>query len=88
MKSSRLTVNGTTPTLLVAADNKNRDIYLHVVGNQSVALGNSTVTFATGLLTEKHTSPIEIFLPLNETIYAICDVAQTEHVCVMTPDLD
>lgn len=88
MRSARVSVNGTTATLLVAADNKNRTVYFHVVGNQSVALGNSSVTFATGLLTEKHTSPIEIFLPLGETIYGICDAAQTESVCVMTPDLD
>ena len=88
MRASRVAVNGTTATLLVAADNKNRTIYLHVVGNQSVALGDSTVTYATGLLTEKHTSPIEILLPLGETIYGICAAEQTESVCVMTPDLD
>lgn len=88
MRATRVTVNGTTPTLLVDADNKNRNIYLHVVGNQAVALGGSTVTFATGLLTEKHTSPVEIFLPLGETIYGICAAGTTESICVMTPDLD
>lgn len=88
MRSTRVTVNGTTATLLVAADNKNRIIYLHVVGNQAVALGDSAVTYATGMLTEKHTSPIEVFLPLGETIYGICAADQTESVCVMTPDLD
>lgn len=88
MRSTREAVNGTTATLLVAADNKNRTVYLHVVGNQSVAIGSSAVTYATGMLTEKHTSPIEIFLPLGETIYGICAAGQTESVCVMTPDLD
>lgn len=88
MRSTRVTVNGTTPTLLIAADNKNRNVYLHVVGNQPVAIGDSTVTFATGLLTEKHTSPVEFFLPLGETIYGICAADTTESVCVMTPDLD
>lgn len=76
------------PTLLVAADDKNRNVYLHVVGNQSVALGNSTVTYATGLLTEKHTSPVEIFVPLKETIYAIANTATTENVRVLIPDSD
>ncbi len=87
MKSANVHVTD-QPTLLVAADNKNRNIYLHVVGNQAVALGSSTVTYATGLLTEKHTSPVEIFLPTSESIYAIANTGLTENVRVMTPDLD
>lgn len=81
-------VNGATPTVLVAADDKNRTVYLHVVGNQSVALGNASVTYATGLLTEKHTSPVELFVPLGETIYGICAADQTENVRVLVPNLD
>lgn len=81
-------VNGTTPTVLVAADNKNRTVYLHVEGNQAVALGGAAVTYATGLLTEKHTTPIEFFVPLGETLYGICAAATTENVRVLVPDLD
>lgn len=82
------TTVGATATLLVAADDKWRAIYLHVVGNQPVALGNASVTFATGLLTEKHTSPVEIQMPLGETLYAVCDAGQTEIVRVLIPDSD
>lgn len=77
-----------TATLLIAADNINRTCYLHVVGNQAVALGNSTVTYATGLLTEKHTSPVELFVPLGENVYAVCNTGTTENVRVLVPDQD
>ena len=87
MRSANVVVTD-TPTLLIAADNQNRHIYVHVVGNQSVALGNASVTYATGLLTEKHTTPLEIFLPLGETIHAITDTGTTENVRIMTPNLD
>lgn len=87
MRSTNVLVTD-APTLLVAADNQNRHVYFHVVGNQAVALGNESVTFATGLLTEKHTSPIEIFLPINETIYGIAATGTTENVRVMTPNID
>lgn len=87
MHGYAVTVNATA-TLLIAADNKNRTCYLHVVGNQSVALGGADVTYATGLLTEKHTTPVELFVPLGETVYGICAAATTESVRVLTPNLD
>ena len=86
MVSNSVTV-GTTPTLIVAADNKNREVYLHVVGNTAVYLGGSTVTTSTGLTTEKHTSPIPFFVPTGETIYGVV-VSATEDIRVMTPDAD
>lgn len=87
MRSANVVVSDEV-TLLIAADNQNRHIYIHVVGNQKVALGNASVTFATGLLTEKHTTPLEMFLPLGETIYAIADTGTTENVRILTPNLD
>lgn len=86
MKSVAVTV-GTSPTLLVAADDKYRKVYVHVTSNAAVYLGNSSVTTSTGLETEKHTSPIEFEVPSKETIYAVC-VADTVNVRVMTPDVD
>jgi hypothetical protein len=86
MKSISVTV-ATTPTLVIPPDNKWRTIYLHVVGNQPIYLGNSTVTTSTGLLTEKHTSPVEFTIPPDETIYAVV-VSATEDVRVLLPDTD
>ena len=86
MKSVSITV-GTTATLLVAADDLNRTVYLHVVGNSTVYLGGSTVTTATGTATEKHTSPVDLFVPSRQTLYGIV-AASTEDVRVLTPDTD
>lgn len=86
MKSAAVTVT-TSPTLILEKDDKNRYVYLHVVGNTIVYLGSSNVTTSTGLNTEKHTTPLEIFLPINERLYGIV-AADTEDVRVLTPDLD
>ena len=86
MKSAHVTIT-TSPTLLIDKDNKNRYVYLHVVGNMTVYLGASNVTTSTGLNTEKHTTPLEFFLPINEQLYGIVATG-TEDVRVLTPDLD
>lgn len=86
MKSAAVTVT-TSPTLILEKDDKNRYVYLHVVGNATVYLGDSNVSSANGLNTEKHTSPLEIFLPINERLYGIV-AADTEEIRVLTPDLD
>ena len=84
MKSVAVTVT-TSPTLLVAADNQNRIIWLHTTSGSSY-LGNSTVTSATGLHLENN-STMEIHLPLGETLYGIASTGTTD-VRVMTPDGD
>ena len=83
MISAQVTVT-TSATLLVAADESHRTVYLHVVGNATVYLGGSTVTTSTGLATEKHTAPLPIEVPANETLYGIV-AADTETVCVLRP---
>ena len=86
MRSSAVTVT-TSPTLLVAADDTHRTVYLHVVGNATVYLGSETVTTTNGLNTEKHTSPLEIIIPSRQTLYGIV-ATSTENVRVLTPDID
>lgn len=86
MISKAITV-GTTPTLLVAADDKPRTVFIHVVGNSTVYLGDGNVTTTNGLATEKHTAPLTFFVPTNETIYAIV-AADTANVRILTPDID
>lgn len=86
MKSAAVTV-GTTPTLLVAADDLNRYVYLHVTGNAPVYVGNASVTTSNGLATEKHTTPVEFFIPSRQTLYGIV-AADTVDVRVLTPDSD
>jgi hypothetical protein len=77
----------TTRVLIVPADNINRQIYIHVTGAGTVYIGGSDVTSANGLLTEKHSVPFEMFLPLGESLYAIT-ASGTENLRVMTPSVD
>lgn len=86
MRSAAVTV-GTTPTLLIAADDIPRTVYIHVVGNSTVYLGNANVTTTNGLATEKHTAPLTFFVPQGETIYAMV-AAETANVRILTPDVD
>ena len=87
MRAYKVTVTDTA-TQLIASDNINRVAYIGIVGNQSIAVGNSSVTFATGLLLEKHTVPIHIDVPLGQTLWAICDTGQTDDVRILLPDSD
>jgi len=84
MKSAAVSVT-TSPTLLVEKDETNRYVYLHVIGNTIVYLGGSDVSTSNGLNTEKHTTPLEMFLPINEELYGIVASA-TEDVRVLIGD--
>jgi hypothetical protein len=87
MRSYKVTVTATAINL-IAADDINRVAYITIVGNEDIAVGNSDVTFATGLILEKHTAPIQINVPLGETVWAICDAGKTDDVRVLLPDSD
>jgi hypothetical protein len=87
MRAYKVTVTATAINL-IAADNINRAAYIGIVGNEDIAVGNSNVTFATGLILEKHTAPIQINVPLGESLWAICDAGKTDDVRVLLPDSD
>lgn len=74
--------------LVVAADNLNRTVYLNVIGNNTVYLGAANVTDATGLPKAKHETATPIFVPLGQTLYAICAEGDTEELRVLQPDVD
>jgi hypothetical protein len=77
----------TTPAVVIAADDKHRTCYIHVIGNGIVYLGNSNVTSTNGLLTEKHAVPLELVVPQNETVWAVVATG-TENLRILTPDVD
>jgi hypothetical protein len=87
MRAYKVTVTDTAINL-IAADNINRVAYISIVGNQDIAVGNSGVTFATGLILEKHTAPIHIDVPLGETLWGICNTGQTDDIRILLPDSD
>ena len=87
MRGYKVTVTDTR-SVLISADDKNRTAYINIVGNESIAVGDATVTFATGLILAKHGAPIQIEVPLRETVYAVCDSGKTDDVRVLLPDAD
>jgi hypothetical protein len=86
MKSITRTVT-TTAAVIIAADDKHRTVYLHVVGAGTVYIGGSDVTSTNGLLTEKHAVPLELVVPQNETVWAVT-ASGTENLRILTPDVD
>ena len=77
-----------TRQIVVAKDDIPRYVYLQIVGNSTVYVGGADVTSSNGLPYEKHTSPHTVFVPTNETIYAVCADGVTESLRVLFPDLD
>lgn len=86
MISNTYTVT-TTRQVVVTAAPSSRTIYLHMVGNAVVYLGGADVTSSNGMATEKGAVPFELFLPPNETLYAVMD-AGTETLQVLRPSND
>ena len=88
MKSTSVTV-GTTPTLIVAADNLNRTIYLQIVNTATIYVGDSTVTTSNGMPLEKHSAPHAFVLPIGQTMYGIVtSQVGTAVLRIMTPNVD
>jgi hypothetical protein len=70
MKANQYTIT-TTPTKIVASNVFAQNVYLHVAGNGTVYLGDSDVTLTTGLETQKHTTPINFFVPRGQELWAV-----------------
>jgi len=76
----------TTATRIMESSNSFRTIYLHVIGAGTVYLGDSTVSSANGLLTEKNAVPLEIVLPAEEELWAVTG-SGTESLRLLIPSL-
>lgn len=87
MKSINVSVTDTA-TLMMEADNQNRTIYLHNNTNDVLYVGNSSVTIGNGMHISKHSAPITIFVPTNETLYGIAEAGKTIDVRLLLPNTD
>lgn len=74
--------------IIVAKEDLPRHVYIQITGNATAYFGGSDVTSTNGLPYEKHTSPHDVFVPTNETLYAVCASGETENLRVLLPDLD
>lgn len=77
-----------TRQIVIEKDDQPRHIYLQISGNSIVYVGGADVTSSIGVPYEKHSSPHTVFVPTNETLYAVCASGVTESLRVLLPDLD
>jgi len=85
MISKAVTVT-TSPTLIVAADNIPRTVYIHNEGGAKIYLGGADVSTGNGFHLGNGESQ-DIFVPINEKLYGIV-ASSTNTINVLTPDLD
>jgi len=74
MKATQHTIT-TTASKIVANNPFAQYVYLHVANNGTVYLGGSDVTSTNGLETQKHTTPIQFFIPRGQELWAITATA-------------
>ena len=87
MKAYQVTVTDTA-TLLVAADNIHRAIWLHNNTNHTLYIGGSDVSVAQGFPTLKHSAPVERVLGVGDTLYGIAQAGQSIDVRLLIPPVD
>lgn len=75
-------------TLLVAADDINRPVWLYVNSNEICYIGGADVTVAQGFPIVKHGAPLAGGLPPKTPLYAIAESGKTVDVRVIVPPVD
>lgn len=78
----RVTVT-TTATLLASADPTHRPVWLQILGNETVYIGDATVTTTNGFPVVKHAAPIQGTLGPGQALYGIVG-SGTDVVCIFT----
>ena len=74
----------TSATRVLAADNLNREVFIQIVGNTTVYLGdNDQVTTATGFPIVKHSAPIRGLLGAGQELWAMVETG-TEDIRYFT----
>jgi hypothetical protein len=87
MKAYKVTVTDTV-TLLVAADDINRPVFLHVNNNETCYIGGADVTVAEGFPIIKHGAPLAGGLPPKTALYAIAEAGKSVDMRVIIPPID
>ena len=75
-----------TATLILSAEQEFRAVYVQVVGNNTVYIGDQeAVTTTNGFPIAKHAAPMVFTLNAGQTLYGICTTGQTEELRVFAP---
>lgn len=73
-----------TATLLCSADPSNRPVWLQILGNGTVYIGDENVTTANGFPIVKHSAPIQGALGPGQALYGITSTGVTEEVRIFS----
>ena len=87
MKAYKVTVTDQA-TLLVAADDIYRPVWLHNNTNEILYIGGSDVTVAEGFPIVKHGAPQAGGLGPKDTLYGIAESGKSIDVRVIIPPMD
>lgn len=87
MKAYKVTVTD-TPTLLVAADDIYRPIWLHNNTNETLYIGASDVNITEGFPILKHTAPLAGGLGPKDALYGIAEAGKSLDIRVIIPPVD
>lgn len=79
----RVTVTETA-TLLASADPTNRPVWLQILGNEIVYIGDADVTSTNGFPIAKHAAPLQGALGPGQALYGICAAGKTDVVAIFT----
>lgn len=85
MKSAAISV-GTTPTLILGADDLARQVYLHNAGGSKTYLGDSDVTTSTGFVLDSG-GQLAVYVPGREAIYGVVS-SGSNTVTILLPNSD
>jgi hypothetical protein len=87
MKAYKVTVTDQV-TLLVAADDINRPVWIHNNTNETLYIGGEDVTTAEGFPIVKHGAPQAGGLPPKTPLYGIAESGKSIDVRVIVPPMD
>jgi hypothetical protein len=77
-----------TASKIIEADPTHRPVWLHVNSNETIYLGDSTVTTANGFPIVKHGSPLAGGLGPGQDLWAICESGKTADLRIFTTPED
>lgn len=73
-----------TATLLCSADPSNRPVWLQIIGNGTVYIGDENVTTANGFPIVKHSAPVQGALGPGQALYGITSTGVTEEIRIFS----
>jgi hypothetical protein len=87
MKAYKVAVTDAV-TELIARDDINRGVWLQIEGNSTIYIGGQDVTAEQGFPIVKHSAPLAGQLGVNDGLWGICALGESETIRIIIPDVD